>query len=101
MDSSSSSTSTSSVMFDSQNFNAILDGFSYTLHALGDRRACSRSPGASCSRVLRQLPGRALAPVRWLTIAYIDAFRGVPLLLVLLIIFGSFGAAHGRGGDPE
>ena len=32
--------------------------------------------------VLRQLPGKALAPVRWLTIAYIDVFRGVPLLLV-------------------
>ena len=31
---------------------------------------------------------RPLAPVRWLTIAYIDAFRGVPLLLVLLLVSG-------------
>ena len=30
-----------------------------------------------------------MAPVRGLTIAYIDVFRGVPLLLVVLIISGS------------
>lgn len=36
--------------------------------------------------VLRQLPGRPLAPVRWVTIAYIDVFRGIPLLLVLLLL---------------
>ncbi len=40
--------------------------------------------------LLRQLPGRGLAPVRGFTIAYIDLFRGVPLLLVVLIISGSF-----------
>ena len=48
--------------------------------------------------VLRQLPGRALAPVRWLTIAYIDVFRGIPLLLVLLLVSGGsrcFGAPIG------
>jgi polar amino acid transport system permease protein len=37
---------------------------------------------------LRQLPGRPLAPVRFLTIAYIDVFRGVPLLLLILLIAG-------------
>ncbi|MEO8091222.1 MAG: amino acid ABC transporter permease [bacterium] len=42
--------------------------------------------------VLRQLPGRALAPVRWLTIAYIDAFRGIPLLLILLLVSGGLSA---------
>ena len=36
--------------------------------------------------VLRQLPGAPLAPVRWATIAYIDVFRGIPLLLVLLLV---------------
>ncbi len=40
--------------------------------------------------LLRQLPGRASAPVRFLTIGYIDAFRGVPLLMIILIISGSF-----------
>jgi polar amino acid transport system permease protein len=39
--------------------------------------------------LLRQLPGKRFAPVRGLTIAYVDAFRGVPLLLVILIISGS------------
>jgi polar amino acid transport system permease protein len=39
--------------------------------------------------LLRQLPGRRAAPVRGLAVAYIDAFRGVPLLLVVLIISGS------------
>ena len=38
--------------------------------------------------VIRQLPGRATAPFRWLAIAYIDVFRGIPLLLVLLLLSG-------------
>jgi len=37
---------------------------------------------------LRQLPGRAMTPVRFFTIAYIDVFRGVPLLLLILLIAG-------------
>ena len=40
--------------------------------------------------LMRQLPGRRFAPLRALTIAYVDVFRGVPLLLVVLIISGSF-----------
>jgi polar amino acid transport system permease protein len=52
--------------------------------------------------LLRQLPGRRAAPVRWLTIAYIDAFRGVPLLLVVLIISGSAPfVAEGIGLPPS
>ena len=39
--------------------------------------------------------------MRWLTIAYIDALRGVPLLLVVLIIFGSLGALFTQGVIPE
>jgi polar amino acid transport system permease protein len=37
------------------------------------------------------------APLRWLTIAYIDVFRGIPLLLVLLMVSGVsvFGAPIG------
>jgi polar amino acid transport system permease protein len=34
----------------------------------------------------RGLPGPAAAPVRWLAIAYIDIFRGLPILLTILII---------------
>jgi polar amino acid transport system permease protein len=53
--------------------------------------------------VLRQLPGRPLAPVRWLTIAYIDVFRGIPLLLVLLLVSGIsvFGAPIGGEVLPD
>lgn len=41
---------------------------------------------------LRQLPGRAFLPVRFLTIAYIDVFRGIPLLLLILMIYGGVSA---------
>jgi polar amino acid transport system permease protein len=37
---------------------------------------------------MRQLPGKAFLPVRFFTIAYIDVFRGIPLLILLLIIAG-------------
>jgi len=37
---------------------------------------------------LRQLPGKAAMPVRFVTIAYIDVFRGIPLLILILIIAG-------------
>ena len=50
--------------------------------------------------LLRQLPGPALAPVRCLTIAYIDVFRGVPLLLVLLLLSGFLSAAQSEGVIP-
>jgi polar amino acid transport system permease protein len=88
------------VMFDSKNFNAVLDGFGYTLLLSAVAGVLSLVWGLVLA-VLRQLPGRALAPIRWLTIAYIDAFRGVPLLLVVLIIFGSFGALTADGVLPE
>ncbi|MEZ5077394.1 MAG: amino acid ABC transporter permease [Solirubrobacterales bacterium] len=37
---------------------------------------------------MRQLPGKAFLPVRLWTIGYIDVFRGIPLLLLILIIAG-------------
>jgi polar amino acid transport system permease protein len=36
--------------------------------------------------VVRSLPGAVFFPLRLLTIAYIDLFRGIPLLLVMFII---------------
>jgi polar amino acid transport system permease protein len=54
--------------------------------------------------VLRQLPGKAALPVRWLTIAYIDAFRGIPLLIVLLLVSGGLSSLSSPiGGEviPE
>ncbi len=38
--------------------------------------------------LLRQLPGRKSAPIRFLAIAYIDVFRAVPLLIIILMISG-------------
>jgi polar amino acid transport system permease protein len=50
---------------------------------------------------LRQLPGRALAPVRWITIGYIDVFRGIPALLVLFLVSGFLAAGQTDGTIPE
>jgi polar amino acid transport system permease protein len=38
--------------------------------------------------LLRQLPGKKFLPVRGLTIAYIDVFRAIPLLIIILLISG-------------
>ena len=38
--------------------------------------------------LLRQLPGRKSAPLRFLTIAYIDILRAIPLLIIILLISG-------------
>jgi polar amino acid transport system permease protein len=40
--------------------------------------------------LLRAAPGRGMAPARALAISYIDLLRGIPLLLVVLLISGSF-----------
>ena len=38
--------------------------------------------------LIRQLPGRKFAPLRFLTIAYIDVLRAIPILIILLLISG-------------
>jgi polar amino acid transport system permease protein len=38
--------------------------------------------------LLRQLPGRKVGPLRFLTIAYIDVMRAIPILIILLLISG-------------
>src|SRR6476646_2410331 len=38
--------------------------------------------------LLRQLPGKKFLPVRFITIAYIDIFRAIPILIVILLISG-------------
>ena len=38
--------------------------------------------------LLRQLPGKGLMPIRFLTIAYIDILRAIPLLIIILLISG-------------
>ena len=39
--------------------------------------------------IMRQLPGRASAPLRWFSIAYVDIFRGLPAIITIyLVVFG-------------
>lgn len=38
--------------------------------------------------LMRQLPGRKFVPIRGLTIAYIDVFRAIPILIIILLISG-------------
>jgi polar amino acid transport system permease protein len=39
--------------------------------------------------LVRQLPGRGAMPFRFLAISYIDVFRAIPLLMIILLISGS------------
>ena len=75
----------------------VLDGFWYTLKLSILAGVLSLVWGLVLA-VLRQLPGRPLAPVRWLVIAYIDVFRGIPLLLVLLLVSGFLSSASAPVG---
>ncbi len=50
--------------------------------------------------VLRQTPGRLGLLVRVPTIFYIDAFRGIPLLMVVVLIYGGFGALSSGNATP-
>jgi polar amino acid transport system permease protein len=77
------------LMFDE--FDRIFDGFWFTikLSIIGGILALV---WGLVLAVLRQLPGKPLAPVRWLTIGYIDVFRGIPLLLVLFLVSGAMSA---------
>jgi len=39
--------------------------------------------------IVRDLPGRAAAPLRWLAVAYVDIFRGLPAIITIyLVVFG-------------
>jgi polar amino acid transport system permease protein len=69
-------------------FGFVLDGFWVTLQLSFVSGVLALIWGLVLA-LMRQLPGRRFAPVRGLAIAYIDIFRGIPLLLVVLIISGS------------
>ena len=88
-----------SILLDDGHVGEVLDGFRYTLLLSLVSGACALLWGLLLA-VLRQLPGRALAVVRWLAIGYIDCLRGVPMLLVLLLVFGSLGALASSGVIP-
>lgn len=81
-------------------FDVVLDGFVFTLKLSVLSGVFSLLWGLVLA-VLRQLPGRPLAPIRWLTIAYIDVFRGIPALLVLFLLSGFLAAGQAEGAIPE
>jgi polar amino acid transport system permease protein len=69
-------------------FGFVLDGFWETLQLSLVSGLLALIWGLVLA-LMRQLPGKRFAPVRGLAIAYIDVFRGIPLLLVVLMISGS------------
>jgi polar amino acid transport system permease protein len=81
-------------------FSRVLEGFWLTLKLSIFGGALSLIWGLILA-VLRQLPGRALMPIRAVTIAYIDFFRGIPLLLVLFLVSGFLSAAQADGTIPR
>jgi polar amino acid transport system permease protein len=71
-----------------ERFGDVLDGFWITLKLSIVGGVLALIWGLILA-LLRQLPGRGFLPVRFLTIAYIDVFRGIPLLMIILLISGS------------
>jgi len=80
------------------NFSEVLKGFWLTLQLSIAAGILSLIWGLILA-VIRQLPGKAALPFRWLSIAYIDAFRGIPLLLVLLLVSGGLSALSSPIGN--
>ena len=70
------------------NFSYVLDGFWMTIQIALLAGALSLVWGLVLA-LLRAAPGRPMKPVRAAAITYIDVFRGIPLLLVILLIDGS------------
>lgn len=81
-------------------FGPVLDGFVFTLKLSILGGILSLVWGLVLA-VMRQLPGRAAAPIRWLSIAYIDVFRGIPMLLILLLVSSSMSAFASEGVIPR
>ena len=79
------------IMFDSDNFSYILKGFWFTIKLSIIAGILSLIWGLVLA-TLRQTPGKLGRIIRWPTIAYIDVFRGVPALMVILIVSTALGA---------
>jgi polar amino acid transport system permease protein len=67
-------------------FDEVLEGFWVNLELFAISAVLALLWGLVLA-LLRQLPGRPAKPLRGLTIAYIDVFRAVPLL-ILVLTFG-------------
>jgi polar amino acid transport system permease protein len=73
--------------FMAEHFDEVLNGFWITVQLSIVSGILALLWGLALAS-LRQLPGRGFLPVRVVTISYIDVFRGVPLLLLILLIAG-------------
>src|SRR5215470_16167399 len=69
-------------------FGEVLDGFFKNLLVFAVAGVLALTWGLILA-LLRQLPAKKFMPVRGLTIAYIDVFRAIPILGVILLISGS------------
>jgi polar amino acid transport system permease protein len=66
-------------------FSEVLEGFLKNLLLFAFVLVLALSWGLILA-LLRQLPGKKFIPIRGLTIAYIDVFRAMPLLIIILLI---------------
>jgi polar amino acid transport system permease protein len=73
--------------FMAEHFDEVLNGFWITVQLSIVSGILALLWGLALAS-LRQLPGRGFLPLRVVTISYIDVFRGVPLLLLILLIAG-------------
>lgn len=90
------------IMFDPDNFDYVIQGFWFTVKLSIIAGILSLFWGLVLA-VLRQTPGKLGRIIRWPTIAYIDVFRGVPALIVILIVSTALGALSRpdiETGDP-
>ena len=71
-----------------ENFSAVLDAFWETIQLALISATMALILGLVLA-LMRMAPGRRMLPVRALAVSYIDLMRGVPLLLVVLLISGS------------
>jgi polar amino acid transport system permease protein len=87
------------ISFMAKHFDQVLSGFGTTMLLWAVSGVLALLWGLVLS-LLRQTPGRAGWLVRVPTVAYIDAFRGIPLLMVILLIYGGFGALSSSNATP-
>jgi polar amino acid transport system permease protein len=69
-------------------FGEVLDGFLKNLMVFVVAAVLALIWGLILA-LIRQLPGKKFMPLRGVTIAYIDVFRAIPILIVILLISGS------------
>ena len=72
-----------------ENFSPVVDAFWETVQLALISAVLALVLGLVLA-LLRAAPGRGMLPARALAVSYIDVMRGVPLLLVVLLISGSF-----------